>query len=101
MDPGFDGHLYRAEEKHPDSAALAHQFSMGGTTIVCAHPNQIKQASLIEKNEPTGPLQQRLVLGGTALGSKDFAAALFEADERLDQAPMTAMEIAVDGPGCT
>ena len=77
MDPTFDGHVYRAEYNHPDSVALAYQFSMGGTTIVCAHPNQIKQASLIENIEPSGPLQQRLVLAGTTLGSKDFAAGSY------------------------
>ena len=32
------------------------------------------------------------MLAGTALGSKEFAAALIEADERLDQVPMTALE---------
>ena len=59
---------------------------------MCAHPHQIKQASFIQNIQPTGPLQQCLVLAGTALGSEDFAAALIEAGERLDQAPMTATE---------
>ena len=59
---------------------------------MCAHPNQIKKASLIENIQPAGPLQQCLVLAGTALGSKDFAAALIEACSRPDQAPMPAIE---------
>ena len=74
--PSYQGNVYRAEYQSADSVAFAHQYSMSGTTIVCANRNQLKQASLIEKVEPTAPLAQRLVVAGMALGSEAFVAAL-------------------------
>ena len=47
MDPSYDRNVYRAEYKHPDSVVLANQFPMGGTMIVCTHPNQLKKGSLL------------------------------------------------------
>ena len=89
VDPAYNGHVYRAEYQSQDSVALAHQYSMSGSTIVCANPNQIKQTALIQDVEPQGPLHQHLVMTGMAMGSKAFVAALMEADKRLHQAPLT------------
>ena len=90
--PTFDGQISRAEYQSLDLVALAHQFSMSGTTIVCAHANQLKQTSLIESVEPTAPLHQRLIMAGVNVGSKAFVAALIEADELLHHEPISAQQ---------
>ena len=90
VDPTYSGHVYRAEYQSADSVALSHLFSMSGTTIVCANPNQLRQSSLIEKIEPSAPIHQRLMLAGMELGSKAFVSTLIEADERLHEEPLSA-----------
>ena len=89
VDPAYNGHVHPAEYQSEDSAALAHQYSMSGSTIVCANPIQINQTALMQDVEPQAPLHQRHVMAGMAMGSKVFVAEIIEADERLHQAPLT------------
>ena len=88
LHPQFDGQVYRAEYDSLESVALAHHFSMSGTTIVCPHPNGLLQNTLIQNIEPGAPITQRLVPAGTALGSTAFVAEVIEAEEKLDQEPV-------------
>ena len=87
-DPNYEGNVYRAEYLREESAILAHQFCMGATSIVSAYPNDIKKNSLLETEDTSLSLHNKVVMAGTKLGSQSFVSALIEEDERLAAPPV-------------
>ena len=83
-DPKYHGNVFRGVYKNSDSVALAQEFVLGGSTILCVNPNALKKAELIK--DITGPdtvdsAHQQVILAG--MKSTQFVCNLIEADERM------------------
>ena len=91
-DPTYEGNVFRAEYKNPDSIALAHGFTVNGTAIVCAHPNELRKATLMAEEAADLTPENKIVMAGTRLGSQAFISALVEEDERLANLPLPSEE---------
>ena len=88
--PNFDGLVFRGEYRNTDSVALAHEFVLGGSSIICANPNEIRKKMLLAQVDFTGDdhsPHQRAIMAGMALGSTQFVRELIEHDENLNAAP--------------
>ena len=65
---------------------------MLGTVIVSAHPNSIKRNELLKAEDQSLTEQNRAVMAGTKLGSRDFISTIIAEDERLMAPPVSTHE---------
>ena len=85
--PSYDGNVFIGEFRHTDSVALAHNFVMGGSSIIHLHPNDLRIKAILDSFETSSkddPEQQRIVLAGMALGGTEWVRELIENKELLN-----------------
>ena len=70
------GRVYRGAYAQQDTVALAHYYVLGGSPIMCVHPNELRKKPLIDEldeNSPKDNTLQAAILAAMKLGSSRMA----------------------------
>ena len=90
--PTYDGSVFRGEYLNADSVALAHEFVLCGSSILCVNPNELRKKLVIDQVESTtddDSQHQKVIMAGMSLGSTQFVRDLIEQDEKLNAEPIS------------